>query len=35
MTKNKKLKSECINCDEEKGLCEPIECDELLEKMKQ
>ena len=35
MKKNTKIKSECIDCDEEKGLCEPIECDDLLEKMKE
>lgn len=29
--KTKKRKIECVICDEEKQLCEPIDCDELLE----
>jgi len=28
----KKKEAECIYCDDEKQMCEPIDCDELLEK---
>jgi len=28
---NKKIKEECVKCDDEKGTCEPIDCDELIE----
>lgn len=37
MAKNKKYQKEeeCVYCDDEKGLCDPIDCDELLEKTKE
>lgn len=31
MMKDKKIKDECVKCDEEKGLCGPVDCDKLIE----
>lgn len=28
---DKTLRNECVECDEEKELCTPIDCDELVE----
>lgn len=28
--KDKKLENECVKCKEETGLCEPINCNELI-----
>ncbi len=30
--KKKQKKEQCVECDEENGTCEPIDCEELLEK---
>jgi len=29
--KNKKIENECVKCDEEKGLCAPVDCDKIME----
>jgi len=32
MKTKKQKKDQCVECDEEKQLCEPIDCEELLDK---
>ena len=29
--RKQKVRDECAVCNEEKGLCEPVDCDELVE----
>jgi len=29
--KKKKDQDKCVKCDEEKEMCEPVECEELLD----
>jgi|TARA_Y100000310_G_scaffold127275_1_gene126363 hypothetical protein len=28
---NKKIKEECVECDDETGLCSPVDCGKLTE----
>lgn len=29
--KKNEIKNECVSCSDEKNLCEPVDCDELIE----